>query len=56
MKPSHFVTPRSLSECFFDPSADPIERLVEPWRGRTIAAAILAVIVIAAIVAAARLG
>lgn len=26
MKPSHFQTPRSLDDCAFVPSADPIER------------------------------
>lgn len=26
MKPSHFTTPRSLDECVFIPSADPINR------------------------------
>jgi hypothetical protein len=26
MKPSHFTTPRTLGDCSFIPSADPIER------------------------------
>lgn len=26
MKPSHFTTPRSMHDCVFIPSADPIER------------------------------
>lgn len=27
MKPSHFVTPRTRSDCNWDPSSDPIERM-----------------------------
>lgn len=27
MKPSHLITPRTMSECHFDLDADPIERM-----------------------------
>lgn len=38
MKASNFATPRSMSECQFIPSADPIER--PPHRGVPVAAVV----------------
>lgn len=54
MKQTHLTIPRTLSECHFMPSADPIERLEahSSWVGRLAAVAgIVALVVSAAVVA-----
>ena len=54
MKQTHITIPRTLAECQFTPSADPIERLEahSSWVGHLAAVAgIVAVVVAAAVVA-----
>jgi hypothetical protein len=50
LKPSHFQTPRSLSDCSFTPSADPIERLRSNDKSDTIVFVACALAAIAAAV------
>lgn len=47
MKPSHFTTPRSMSEGIWLFNADPIERMESPYTSGSLIAAALIVICIA---------
>lgn len=49
MKPSHLITPRTMSECHFDLDADPIERMNK--RIMSIKSHVIILAIVAAVVA-----